>query len=79
MKNTVTCFLNYLVTLVVINTKAWHMCCFLLLGKHMKNGWTNSTQTIYVRPNLSAIKLKEVNVTSENNAAAKACGHVHIT
>ena len=30
---------------IVRNTKAWPMCCFLLLGGHMKNGWTNSTQT----------------------------------
>ena len=28
--------------------KAWPICCFLLLGGHMKNGWTNSTQTVYI-------------------------------
>jgi len=40
VKNTATCFLNYLVTLVVRNMKAWPICCFLLLGGHMKNQWT---------------------------------------
>ena len=39
-------FWIYLVTLIVRNTKACPTCCFLLLGRHMKNGWTNSTQTI---------------------------------
>ena len=33
-------------TCLARNTKAWHMCCFLLLGGHMKNGWINSTQTL---------------------------------
>ena len=46
MMNTATCFLNYLVTLVVRNTKAWPTCCFLLLSEHMKNGWANRTQTL---------------------------------
>ena len=45
VKNTATCFLNYLVTLVVRNMKARPICCFLLLGGHMKNGWTNSIYT----------------------------------
>jgi len=36
VKNTATCFLNYLVTLVVRNIKAWPICCFILLGGHMK-------------------------------------------
>ena len=41
-------FLGYLVTLGVRNMKSWPTTCFRLLGGRMKNGWTNSTQTVKV-------------------------------
>ena len=44
IKNTETCFLNYLVTLVVRNMKAWPICCFLLLGGHNEK-WMDQQYT----------------------------------
>ena len=44
IKNTAAWFLNYLVTLVVRNMKAWPICCFLLLGGHNEK-WMDQQYT----------------------------------